>query len=60
VALVLGQFAHEVAVVETIDIVGIDAGVVECFQACLGEQIATGPFGVFPELRDTGPGYTWV
>jgi len=53
VALVFGQLAHEVAVKERVDVVALDAGVVEGSQPRLGEQVPTRPFGMLAEVSQT-------
>jgi hypothetical protein len=56
VALVLGQFAHEVADVQGVDVVAVDPSVVDSRLTGVSEQVSAGTLGILPELRHTDPG----
>jgi len=60
VALVLGQFAHEVPEVQRVDVVGGDAGVVERGKAGLGEEGRSRSARMLAEVRYSGTGDAWI
>jgi hypothetical protein len=60
VALVLGERAHEVPVVQFLDVGPVDGRVLERPQRGLAEQVATGALRVSAEGSEPDPGDAYV